>query len=95
MLKPAESASASRGVTNAQAALVFIGRTGLRRHGADERTDAAPRFEYTAPLEIAVDAGDGVRVDAQCDRELPHRRQLIARMRRPAAIFVNFYRKRA
>ena len=28
---------------------------------------------------MGVDLGDGVRIDAQGDRELPHRRQLIAR----------------
>src|SRR5436309_4255193 len=52
-------------------------RVGRRR--ADERSDAAPRFEHTVALEVRVDARDRVRVHAQLDGELADRRQLIAR----------------
>src|SRR5215471_3093224 len=61
-----------------EAALVLGGRPRALRRRADERADAAPRFEHSVALEMRVDASDGVRVDAQLDGELADRRQLIA-----------------
>ena len=63
----------------AQPAVVLARRVRLRRRGADERADAAARLDHPGPLELGIDPGHGVGVDAQIDRELTHGRQLIAR----------------
>ena len=63
----------------AQPAVVLARRVGLRRRGADERPDAAPRLDDAGALELRVDAGDGVGVDLQLDGELADGRQLVAR----------------
>ena len=63
----------------AAAARFFGGSRFGSARGPDERPDAAPRFDDAAALELGVDAGDGVRVDPQLDRELADGRQLVAR----------------
>ena len=63
----------------AQPAFVLARRVGLRRRGADERADAAPRLDDAGALELGVDARDGVGVDAQLDGQLADGRQLVAR----------------
>src|SRR4051812_30716516 len=62
----------------AQLAAMMIRRVGLLRRGGDERADAAARFDDAGALELRVDAGDGVGVDAEVDGELAHGRQLSA-----------------
>src|SRR5262245_4481566 len=57
---------------------MFGRRPGTLRRGADERSDAAPRLEHAVALEMRVDAGDGVRVDAQVDGKLADGGELIA-----------------
>ncbi len=64
----------------AQPAFVLARRVRLRRRGADERPDAAPRFDDAGALELGVDARDGVGVDLQVDGELADGRQLVARL---------------
>ena len=78
-LNPAASASASTRVTNAsQPALVLAGGRACAGDAADERSDAAARFEDARAFELGVDARDGVGVDAELDGELADGRQLIA-----------------
>ena len=54
---------------------------GLLRRGEDERPDAAPCFDDARALELGVDAGDRVGVDAQLDGELTDGRKLLAGLR--------------
>ena len=70
----------------AQPAVVLARRVRLRGGGADERPDAAAGFDDAGALELGVDPGDRVGVDAEVDRELPDRRQLIAGRSRPVAM---------
>src|SRR5262249_29130214 len=49
----------------------------------DEGADAPARLQHAGALQLAVDLGHRVRVDPQLDRELPDRRQLVARMQPP------------
>ena len=62
----------------AQPALMFVGRTRLRGRGANERSDTAPGFENAGPLEVRVDPGDGVGIDAEIDGELTNGGKLVA-----------------
>ena len=62
----------------AQPAVALARRVRLSGRRADERADAAPGLDDAGALELAVDARHGVGVDPQLDRELAHRRQLIA-----------------
>jgi hypothetical protein len=67
------------GDERAQAAGAFLRRSGFGGAGrADERSDAATRFEHASAFKIGVDAGDGVGVHAQVDSELPDGRKLIS-----------------
>ena len=72
---------------------MFTRWTSLRWGGTDEGADPTPCFKYAGPLELRVDAGDGVRVDPEGHRELSDRGQLVARSdafrgnRRPQAAF--------
>ena len=66
------------GHKRAQAPLVLRGGLRLRRRRADERADAAARFEHAGAFELRVDAGDRVGVDAKFDGQLPDGRQLVA-----------------
>jgi hypothetical protein len=50
---------------------------GLRKRGADERADSALRFDDADPLELRVDACDGVGIDSEINRELADGRQLV------------------
>ena len=62
----------------AQAALAVAtirGFVGPRRH---ECAHTSARFNDATAFQLRVDLGDGVRIDAQIDRELPHSRQLVA-----------------
>jgi hypothetical protein len=56
----------------------MVRRLRLLRCGGDERPDAAPRLDDAGPLELGVDAGDGVGVDAEVDGELADGGQLVA-----------------
>ena len=66
------------GHERAQLTAVMVRRVCLLRRGGDERADAAPRLDDAGALELGVDAGDGVGVDAEVDGELADGRQLIA-----------------
>ena len=64
----------------AQATRALLRGPGFRRAcGTDERSDAAPGFEDSGALEVGVDAGDRIGIDAEVDRELADGRQLIPR----------------
>src|SRR2546427_11228760 len=67
-----------------QPAFVLARRTGLKRRGADKRSDAAPRLDDPGPLELRVDACDSVGVDAEADGELADVRPLAAHAQAPA-----------
>ncbi len=60
-------------------AVVVAWRVGLRRCGADERSDAAPRLDDAGALELRIHARDRVGVHTQVDGELAYGRQLVAR----------------
>jgi hypothetical protein len=63
----------------AQATGTFLSGSGFHRsRGADERPDAAAGFEDAGALEVGIDAGDGVGVDAQLDGQLAHGWKLLA-----------------
>jgi hypothetical protein len=63
-----------------EATSTFLRRPGCRRPcGADERSDAAARFENARALEIRVYAGDRIRIDAEFDGKLADGRELVAR----------------
>jgi len=59
------------GDEGAQLTAVMVGRLRLLRRRGDERPDAAPGLDDAGPLELGVDARDGVGIDAQLDRQLP------------------------
>src|SRR5258708_18250802 len=40
--------------------------------------DTPAGFDHAGALQLGINFGDGIRVDAQLNRQLPHRRQLIA-----------------
>src|SRR5476651_114797 len=61
-----------------QLTTMMVGGMGLLRGGDDERPDAAASLDDAAALELRVDARDGVGVDAEVDRELADRGELIA-----------------
>ena len=63
----------------AQATSTFLGGSGLvRPGGADERPDAAAGLEHARALEVGIDAGHGVGIDAKVDGQLPDGWKLIA-----------------
>src|SRR3984893_15158407 len=64
----------------AQVAAMGIRRVCLLWVADDERADAAARFDDAGALELRVDARHGVRVDLEIDRELAHRRELVAQL---------------
>ena len=61
--------------------------------GGDERPHAAPRFDDAGAFELAVHTRDGIGVDFEIHGELPHGRELLARL--PSddrlALFLHFY----
>ena len=61
-----------------QPAGLLSSRPRLRPPHGDERPDAAACLEHTGALELGIDARDGVRIDAQLDRELANGRQLFS-----------------
>ena len=63
----------------AQPTLVLARRVRLRRRRADERSDAALRFDDPGTLEFCIDARDRVGVDTEINRELADGWQLVAR----------------
>ncbi len=46
--------------------------------GSDKSPDASARFNHATPFQLGINFGHCVRVDAQLNRQLPHRRQLVA-----------------
>jgi hypothetical protein len=62
-----------------QPTLVLARRVRLRRRRADERSDAALRFDDPGTLEFCIDARDRVGVDTEINRELADGWQLVAR----------------
>lgn len=62
-----------------QPTIVLAARVGLRRRGADERTDPALCFDDAGTLELRVHTRNGIRIDLEVDRKLAHRWQLITR----------------
>src|SRR5260221_9781429 len=62
----------------AQLTAVVVRRLSLLRCGGDERADAAARLDDAGALELGVDAGDGIGVDAEVDGELADGGELIA-----------------
>ena len=61
-----------------ETAFVLMGRTRFNRRGANERSDAAPGLQHSGPLELAVDARDGVSVDPELDGELTDGGKLVS-----------------
>src|SRR5690348_16235581 len=62
----------------AQALVVFLRRPRFLGGRGHERSDAAPRLDRAAALEIRVDARDGIGVDLQLDRQLADSWELVA-----------------
>ena len=58
------------GHERAQLTPVMVRRLCLLRGRGHERADAAPRLDDAGALELGVDPGDGVGVDAEIDGEL-------------------------
>src|SRR5712691_10705792 len=46
--------------------------------GADKSANAAPRFQNTSALQLGVNSGDCIGIDAQIHRQLTDSRQLLA-----------------
>jgi hypothetical protein len=61
-----------------QLTAVMVGRLRLLGRRGDERPDAAPRFDDAGPLELGVDAGDSVGIDAEVDGKLANGGKLVA-----------------
>ena len=51
---------------------------GLIRPGRDKSSDATTRFDDTVSFQLSVNLGDRIRIDAQVNRQLTDRRQLVA-----------------
>jgi hypothetical protein len=62
----------------AKATFMLARRVGLGRRGADERSDAALRFDHARPLKFRVDARDRVGIDLEINGQLTNCRQLVA-----------------
>ena len=54
-----------------QAAFAIAPARGFIRPRADERADAAPRFDDAAAFQFVVNLRDRIGVDSQINRELP------------------------
>src|SRR5947208_16832016 len=61
-----------------QMALAFPPVSRLVWAGGDKSADAATSFNHAAALQLRVNPGHGIRIDAQIHGQLAHRRQLIA-----------------
>ena len=93
-VKPAASASASMRVSKARRRR-SCSRGGWARAAVPltNEPDAAAGLDHSGAFQLRVHPGHRVGVDAEVDRELPHRRQLIAdlqtarRDRRPQPAF--------
>ena len=66
------------GDEGAQPSFVLARRPRLGRSRRHERADTPTRLKHAGPLEVRVDARDGVGVDPQVHRQLSDRRQLVA-----------------
>ena len=62
----------------AEPAFVLLWRVRLRGRRADERPHAAARLDDAGAFELGIDPCDGVGIDLEIHRELPHRRQLVS-----------------
>src|SRR5688572_1273786 len=60
------------------ALVVAIGERGRAPLRLDKGAEAALQAQLPFLLQIAIDASDGVGVDAECDRELTHGRERVA-----------------
>ena len=85
----------------AQSAFLLAWRVRLGRCRRNEGANAALRLDDPCAFELGVDAGDGVGVDLEIDRELSNRGQLIARAqairrdrRAESAFQLRVYRRR-
>jgi hypothetical protein len=61
-----------------QPPFVLVSRPRLGRARPDKGSDAASSLEDAVAFELGIHAGNGIRVDAQIDRQLANGRQLIA-----------------
>src|SRR5207237_851578 len=66
------NAPSAIGVTSASTAT-----RGFIRPGADKSADATARLQNSGAFQFGVHLGHGIGVNAQIDRQLPYRRQLI------------------
>src|SRR6266550_1308355 len=55
----------------------------LLRPRTNKGPDAPAGFDYAGPFQLGINFADGIRVDTQLDRQLPHRRQLVADSQAP------------
>jgi hypothetical protein len=62
----------------AQATIMLARRVRLGRRGADERPDAALRFDHARTLKFRVDTRDRIGIDFEINGQLADRRQLVA-----------------
>ena len=67
----------------AQVPVAIAPGCGFSGSRADKSPDAPAGFDYAGALQLGINFGDSVRVDAQLDCQLPHRRQLIADLQPP------------
>ena len=63
----------------AQPAVVLARGVGLCGRGPNERSNAAPGLDDAGALELGIDTGDSVGVDAKVDGQLADGRPLVAR----------------
>ena len=62
----------------AQASFAIAGAGGFVRARGHKSAHAPARFHHAAALQFRVDLGDSVGIDAQINRQLPHRGQLVS-----------------
>src|SRR5215831_18853340 len=62
----------------AQMAFAFTAIGRLVGTRGDKGADPAARLHHAAAFQLGINFGDRIRIDAQVDRQLPHRRQLVA-----------------
>src|SRR5437016_4364469 len=67
----------------AQVPIAIASARGLVRSRGNKSADAPACFDHAGALQLGINFSDGISVDTQLDRQLPHGRQLIAELQPP------------